>query len=310
MPPTSKAPALDPRLKGALDGLYDAFNAPDSAFDPVQVVRRYARVDDREIVAFVASAVAFGRVASVVNSTNAICEVLGDRPARVIRGFDPTRDGARLRPLVHRWTRGDDFVALLWILRRFIETHGSLERAFVSGLAARDADVGPAIERWSEAARAVDLAPAYGRVPPRPGVFYFFPRPSSGSACKRMNLFLRWMSRHDRVDPGGWTSLPVSKLVIPLDTHIIRVGRCLGLTRYASPGWKMAAGITESLRRLDPADPVRYDFSLCHLGMMGGCRFGTSPAARGAAAHDCQLAAVCRPFKPRSRRSQKGTRVA
>jgi uncharacterized protein (TIGR02757 family) len=118
------------------------------------------------------------------------------------------------------------------------------------------------------------LKPVYGRrfkpTPARPGAFYFFPRPSTGSACKRMNLYLRWMARTDAVDPGGWTMVPRSKLVIPLDTHIIRAGARLKLTKYKSPGWKMATDITASLRKLDPADPVKYDFSLCHVGMMGG----------------------------------------
>ena len=282
-------------LKPALDRLYDAFNAPDSAFDPVQVVQRYPRLEDREIVGFVASAVAFGRVASVVNSTNAICDVLGDRPAALLKKFNPDTHGKRLRPLVHRWTRGDDFVALLWILRSFIKEHGSLEQAFAAGLGADDVDVGPAIESLSTRARQVDLKPAYGKVPARPGVFYFFPRPSSGSACKRMNLYLRWMTRKDGVDPGGWTSVPASKLVVPLDTHIIRVSRCLKLTRYQSPGWKMAADITASLRKLDPDDPVKYDFSLCHLGMMGGCTFGTNTV------QVCQLAGVCHPKQRRKR---------
>src|SRR5688572_17458856 len=121
-------------LKASLDRLYDSFNAPDSAFDPVQVVRKYPRVSDREIIGFIASAVAFGRVASVVNSTNAICAVLGDHPARFLATFDPRVDGQPLRPLVHRWTRGDDFVALLWILRALILEFGSLEKAFVAGL--------------------------------------------------------------------------------------------------------------------------------------------------------------------------------
>ena len=252
-------------LKAQLDRLYDSFNAPDSAFDPVQVVRKYPRVDDREIIGFIASAVAFGRVASVVNSTNAICDVLGDRPAKFLKTFDPKVHGKPLRPLVHRWTKGEDFIAMLWILRTFIREFGSLEKAFAAGLRDEDADVGPAIERFSERAREVDLRRA-----PASNVYYFFPRPSTGSACKRMNLYLRWMSRTDGVDPGGWTAVPSSKLVIPLDTHIIRVAKRLKLTKYQSPGWKMATDITASLRKLDAIDPVKYDFSLCHLGMMGG----------------------------------------
>jgi uncharacterized protein (TIGR02757 family) len=291
-------------LKTALDRLYDSFNAPDSAFDPVQVVQRYPRLEDREIVGFVASAVAFGRVASVVNSTNAICEVLGQRPAALLKRFDPAVHGKKLRPLVHRWTRGDDFVALLWILKTFIREHGSIEAAFAAGMSDDDVDVGPAIESLGTRAREIDLEPAYGKRgaalqgPRPPGVFYFFPRPSTGSACKRMNLYLRWMVRTDGVDPGGWTSVPASKLVIPLDTHIIRVGRCLKLTRRQSPGWKMAADITASLRKLDPVDPVKYDFSLCHLGMMGGCSLGTDNRQ-----HVCQLAGTCHPNQRMRKRS-------
>ena len=103
---------------------------------------------------------------------------------------------------------------------------------------------------------------------------YFFSRPSSGGACKRLNLFLRWMVRHDQVDLGVWTPRAPGQLIVPLDTHVIRVGQCLQLTRYKSPGWRMAADITASLRELDPLDPVKFDFSICHLGMMNACGFG------------------------------------
>jgi uncharacterized protein (TIGR02757 family) len=155
--------------------------------------------------------------------------------------------------------------------------------------------VGPAIERFSAGAREVDLRPAYGRhVPAAPGVYYFFSRPSSGGACKRINLFLRWMVRRDGVDPGGWSSVSPAQLVVPLDTHTIRVGQCLALTRRRSPGWKMAVEITDGLRAFDPDDPVRYDFSLCHLSMMGACGWGTP---RGHS--QCPLRPVCRPANRR-----------
>jgi uncharacterized protein (TIGR02757 family) len=282
--------AGDDILKPALDRLYDAFNYPDSAADPIQIVRRYASLEDREIVAFIASALAFGRVTSVLASIEGICRVLGPSPAVTIRAFEPDRDGAPLRALVHRWTRGADFVALLWILRTLVEEAGSLERAFARGHDSEAVDVAPAIEAFSARARRVDLRPAYGRRPRTPGVYFFFARPSTGSACKRINLFLRWMVRRDAIDPGGWTSVTPRQLVVPLDTHTIRTGRCLRLTRRATPGWKMAAEITEALRLLDPDDPVRYDFALCHLGMMGACGYGTE---RGSA--DCPLRGVCRP---------------
>jgi uncharacterized protein (TIGR02757 family) len=278
------------RLGPALNDLYLAFNHPESAFDPIQVVRRYERVEDRELVAFIASGLAFGRVASVVASIEAVCQVLGPAPASFIRAFDPRRHGAPLRRLGHRWTRGADFVALIWLLRQLIQAHGSLEACFAAGNDPQAPDVGPAIEVFSARARAVDFLAAYGRVLDCPGVFYFLSRPSTGSACKRINLFLRWMVRRDAVDPGGWTAVPARQLVVPLDTHTIRTGRCLRLTKRATPGWKMAAEITAALRELNPDDPVRYDFSLCHLGMMGACGYGTS---RGNS--QCPLKGLCRP---------------
>ena len=253
-------------------------------------MRRYDRLDDREIVAFVAAGLAFGRVASVMASVEAVCAVLGPSPAAFVRAFDPARDGALLRRIVHRWTRGDDVVGLIWIMGRILDAHGSLERAMAQGVDPAAPDVEPALERFSSDARAVDLRPAYGRAPRRPGAHYFFTRPSTGSACKRLNLFLRWMVRQDAVDPGGWTAIVPRQLIVPLDTHTIRVGRCLRLTRRTSPGWKMAADITAALRALDPDDPVRYDFALCHLSMMGACGFGTR---RGDA--DCPLRGACRP---------------
>jgi uncharacterized protein (TIGR02757 family) len=237
-------------------------------------------------------------------SIESICGVMGRSPAAFVRDFDPVRDGAPLRTLGHRWTSGDDFVALLWILRALVTTHGSLEQCVAEGNNPAAPDVGPAIDAFSARARAVDWRPAYadsgrpqsrsgrGRRPECPGVFYFWARPSTGSACKRINLFLRWMVRHDAIDPGGWTAIPCRQLVVPLDTHTIRTGRCLRLTRRATPGWKMAVDITDALRRLDPDDPVRYDFALCHLGMMGACGYGTK---RGQA--QCPLRGVCRPRK-------------
>jgi uncharacterized protein (TIGR02757 family) len=219
--------------------------------------------------------------------------VLGSEPAKFVRAFEPSRDGAPLRSLVHRWTRGDDFVALIWTLRRYLDEHGSLEAAFAPGLDPAAEDVGAALEQFSNAAR-VFSAKGSRSAKKTPGVFYFFSRPSTGSACKRLNLFLRWMVRRDGVDPGGWTTVPPRQLVVPLDTHTIRVGRCLRLTRRTTPGWKMAIDITRALREIDPVDPVRYDFSLCHLSMMGACGFATR---RGDA--DCPLRGHCAPRRRR-----------
>ena len=288
-------------LKPVLDRLYSDFNYPDSAADPIQIVRRYGRSDDREVVAFCAASLAFGRVASVLQSIERLLAIMGPCPADYVRRFDPARDAAAFKGLVHRWTRERDIIALLWIIRQMFERCGTIEGFFLEGYDPSAPDLASALDSFSARAMALDLKAAYGRVPKRPGVCYFFPRPSKGSACKRLNLFLRWMIRRDALDLGVWTRVPASKLVVPLDTHVIRVGRCLQLTNYQSPGWKMASDITASLAKIDPSDPTRYDFSLCHLGMMNACGF-----SRAQADSQCPLRGVCRPRarrRPRSRRS-------
>jgi uncharacterized protein (TIGR02757 family) len=282
-------------LRGSLDALYHDYNRQDSASDPVHLVRPFADPADREVAGFCAAALAFGRVASVLNSIRTLFAAMGPHPARFVRAFDPERAPRELQEMVHRWIRGRDVVALLWILRQMLDRSGSIEGFFAEGYAPDAPDVSGALDSFSRRALALDMRRAYGRVPQRAGVCYFFPRPSAGSACKRLNLFLRWMVRRDEVDLGVWTSVPASKLVVPLDTHVIRLGRCLRLTRYASPGWKMAADITSSLRELDAADPVRFDFSLCHVGMMNACGY-----RRKQGDAQCPLKGLCRPRVRRS----------
>ena len=235
-----------------LDRLYTEFNHADSAADPIQIVRRFSRADDLEIVGFIAAALAFGRVSSVLQSIERVLAVIGPAPAAYVRRFDPRRDGPAFAGIVHRWTRDADIVAMLWLLRQMLDRAGSVEGFFLEGYDAGADDVADALDSFSTRAMALDLKAAYGRVPKRPGVCYFFPRPSAGSACKRLNLFLRWMVRNDALDLGIWTRVSAAKLIVPLDTHVIRVGRCLRLTAYTSPGWRMARDVTASLRRIDP----------------------------------------------------------
>jgi uncharacterized protein (TIGR02757 family) len=283
-------------LASSLDTLYGDFNREDSASDPVHKVRPFADPADREIAGFCAAALAFGRVASVLNSIDTLFRIMGPHPARYVRAFDPASPHPELRAMVHRWTRGVDIAALLWVLRQMVERSGSVEAFFVEGDQAGTPDVEAALDSFSTRALALDIRRAYGRVPKRPGVCYFFPRPSAGSACKRLNLFLRWMVRRDEVDLGVWSRVTPARLIVPLDTHVIRLGRCLRLTRYVSPGWRMAADITASLRRLDPIDPVRFDFSLCHVGMMNACGFG-----RRQGDSQCPLRGLCHPRARRAR---------
>lgn len=277
-------------LKERLDAQYTHFDSTPSIDDPIRIVRRFTAPDDIEVVAFCASALAFGRVQSVLNSIEGLLQVMGGSPAAYVRNFEPARDRRALDHLVHRWTRGIDLAALLWLLRQMIDADGSLQAFFVAGTDPDAPTVEAALDQFSSRACALDRSAVYGRRQRRPGVEYFFARPSKGGACKRLNLFLRWMVRRDGVDLGLWSKIRPAQLIVPLDTHIIRLGRCLRLTTYASPGWRMAADITASLRRLDPNDPVRYDFALCHIGMMGSCGLG-----RAQRDTQCPLRGSCAP---------------
>jgi uncharacterized protein (TIGR02757 family) len=277
-------------VRERLEEQYRTFDHVESATDPVHTVRRFTSAADREVVAFCAAGLAFGRVASVLQSIDGLLRVMGPSPADYIRCFDSARSRDALAPLVHRWIRGTDLAALVLILQRMLRESGSIENFFVQGDDPSAPDISSALDSFSRRAMETDLRPAYGRVSKRPGVCYFFPRPSAGSACKRLNLFLRWMVRTDAIDLGVWSKVSPARLIVPLDTHVIRLGRCLRLTKYTSPGWKMAAEITASLRALDPSDPVRYDFSLCHIGMMKACGYGTPQRDS-----QCPLRGLCRP---------------
>ena len=277
-------------LRDQLEPLYSSFNHERSATDPIELVRPYANPGDREIAGFIAAGLAFGNVVSVMQSVGAVLTRMGPSPAAYVRQFDPRTDADTFATFVHRWTRGVDVVALLWVLRQMLDRSGSIEGFFAEGDDPSTADISAGLESFTTRALALDVKRAYGRVPARPGVAYFFTRPSQGSACKRLNLFLRWMVRRDAVDLGVWTRVDAARLIVPLDTHVIRLGRCLRLTTYTSAGWRMAADITRTLRLLDPGDPIRFDFSLCHVGMMGSCGFGEK---RGSGR--CPLKGVCRP---------------
>jgi uncharacterized protein (TIGR02757 family) len=282
-------------LKAALDDLYASYNRADAVADPVDLVRRYPAATDREVVGLVSAGLAFGRVASIIQSIERLLAVLGPAPAAFVRQFDPGRDGGAFASLGHRWTRGEDLAALVLVLRRMFDEAGSIEGFFLRGHDAGRTDVEQSLESFSHRARALA-----GEAHPRlAGLSYFFPRPSAGSACKRLNLYLRWMVRADAVDLGAWSGVSPSQLIVPLDVHVIRVGQCLGLTRRVSPGWRMASEITASLREIEPDDPVRYDFALCHLGMRDQCGFN-----RPFSDSRCPLRGWCRPGRRRRRASR------
>ena len=281
-------------LKHHLDHFIDHFpKEKQLQSDPVQFVRRYDDPRDREVVGLIATAFAYGNVKSVLRTVDSALAFLGPRPAQTIAGFDPGKDLKRLRGFYHRFNTSRDLAALFWIIRRTLEDYGSLEGAFVSGLSPGEPEVTTALERFCGIVMGFGHEQFYprGELKRRIGVRFFFPAPSQGSACKRLNLYLRWMVRpDDGIDCGVWTQVAPRQLIIPLDTHIARISTYIGLTAMRSPGWPMALDITRSLRRLHADDPLRYDFALCHLGIAGDCprKRNLDKCAR------CPIVAICR----------------
>ena len=270
MPRAASNPA---ELRGVLEDLRQRYDARFLDSDPVGIVRRFEDPKDREIVGLLAAVLAYGRVASIRRSLEAVLERIGAHPARFVTAFEPARDAGRFDGFVHRFTRGRDIALLLHLVRQAQERAGSIESFFLEGDDDPSAPtLGPALDRFGARLFALDARPfiADGTVPRGDGARWLLPVPSGGSACKRSCLFLRWMVRaDDGVDCGLWTRVSASRLVLPLDTHLLRVVRALGWTRRKTAGWPMAQEVTERLRRLDPLDPTRFDFALCRLGILG-----------------------------------------
>src|SRR5262252_2322956 len=257
------------------------------ALDPVAVLHRYPRPQDRELVGLIASAVAFGNVKALRAKLEDALLRLGPDVARV--ADDKGDVFARLAGWKHRVYRDEDLARLLWGARRVQRQAGSLGSRFAADLERAAGDLRLALTSFTSAIRrAGRLAPKSGQA--RRGSAHILADPRGASACKRLLLYLRWMIRPaDGVDVGLWPIDP-SALLIPVDTHIHKLSRNLGFTRRKNLSWKTAEEVTAALRRFDAADPTKYDFALCHLGMLQRC-----PSRRDAKrCQGCGVLPICR----------------
>jgi uncharacterized protein (TIGR02757 family) len=257
-------------LRLRLEELYQQYDHRFVTPDPLEFVRAQQSDADREVVGLLAAGLAFGTVAQIKRSIATVLRTLGPRPAEAVAALDPRPAAASLEAFRHRWLDGRDVACLLFFARQMRASHGSVEAFFAEGLQPSDPDVGPALASFSTRALALDHGGIYRgrRLPSGAGVRYFFPSPEAGSACKRLNLYLRWMARRDGVDLGVWRRPDPSQLVLPLDAHTFAIARRVRLTRYRSPSWAMALDVTRRLRQLDPADPVKYDFAFHRMGLL------------------------------------------
>lgn len=281
---TNALPAPLSTLREKLDALALRFGPAHLASDPLRVPRRYADPADREIAAFVAALLAFGNAQAVCASAEAALEALVPSPSRAVRELASGR-GPRSSGPVHRWVRGEDLTAFLIALGRLREEEGGLEGSFLRRDPGGD-DLSEALAAFVEALASRVPEQARGRR----GLSYLLVSPRRGSACKRWNMLLRWLVRpDDGLDLGLWRGVDPARLVVPLDTHVARIGRYVGLTARRTADWRAAREITESLARFDPDDPVRYDFAISRLGILDRCpRRRRVEICRG-----CDLREVC-----------------
>ncbi|WP_426757396.1 TIGR02757 family protein [Myxococcus sp. Y35] len=240
-------------------------------FDPVEFPHRYGDPRDIEVSALLAAGLAYGRADLFRPKVDALLRQMGDSPAAFVRALDVRGTRKLLTGFVYRFNVGTDVAVLLMGMGRVLREQGSLEALFVQGLQSRGTLHG-ALDHFTTALRAVPMEALRAALGPERGLHHLLPSPLGGGAAKRLNLFLRWMVRGpDTVDFGIWTRVPAAALLVPLDTHIGRISRHLGLTRRSDLTWRTAEEVTAALRALDADDPVRYDFALCHYGMSGAC---------------------------------------
>lgn len=224
--------------------------------DPLEFLYAHEDIADREVVALIASSLAYGKVNQILKSVSDILERVGEKPARFVYDTSKSHMEVIFNSFRHRFTSGADMTKLLTSAGVVLRKYGSLNRCFVAKVGRCDRTVLPALSHFVEEMR--------GKVNMPKGLL---PCPEAGSACKRLHLFLRWMVRCDEIDPGGWSGIDPSMLVVPLDTHMHRLSSMMGLTQRHAADGKAALEITSRFADIAPDDPVKYDFSLTRLGI-------------------------------------------
>lgn len=248
-------------LAQTLNHYHDRFNRP--AFipdDPISLVHAFEDLRDREIVGFWVSILAWGRRATIIDKSTQLIELMGGEPYRFITEHRPA-DRARFADWKHRTFNAVDTDYFLERLQRYYAENASLEDAFARYLTPDDPTVEPALRGFHDLFFALPDAPRRTRK--------HVATPARKSRCKRLCMFLRWMVRRDErgVDFGQWTRISPAQLCLPLDVHVERQARRLGLLTRKQADWQAVLELTENLRKFDAGDPCRFDFSLFGMGI-------------------------------------------
>lgn len=265
-------------LAPVMDALVEQYKIPSYVeSDPIQIPYRF--VDDPkacELSAFITALFSYGRRDLIIGTISELFQITENDPVGFLESFNPKQDAKLFQHFVYRFNKGPDLVVLWERLQWAYREYGSLENLFIEAIQARQArNAKPpdspdrlknGIAGFTDALLGEQEARSYG-------LKFLFAHPDKGGACKRFNMFLRWMVRQDvepsgqeksgKVDFGLWkNALTPAELMVPLDTHVMKMNRELRLSARTDNSWQTAREITDVFRLLCPADPVKYDYAL------------------------------------------------
>jgi uncharacterized protein (TIGR02757 family) len=250
-------------LSAKLNSHYKEFDKSSISPDPLEMLHHYRDKRDIELMGILSSIFAYGSVKQILKTLYAIEKIMEFKPYEFILNYNKEIGKSVFHNIRYRFYSSEDVVNLFGLLAKGIREYDTLENLFQTGFSREEKNVKIGINNFSE--WFIGECRKSGCL--TNGITFMFPKPEKGSAAKRMNLFLRWMVRKDELDFGLWNGIAKSQLVIPVDTHIARISKALGLTTLKNVSWKMAEEITENLKQFDSEDPVKFDFALCHIGM-------------------------------------------
>ncbi len=265
--PAAPFPSVAPppeALKRELDALADRYER--EAFigdDPISIPHGFESPADREVAGLFAAVLAWGRRNIMLAKLADLMDRMDYAPAQFVRSFSASRDAERLDGFKHRTFTSGDAVSLTLALQAVLQKHGSIEALVAAHLPPASPHIGPALQGLSHTLLTI--------VPGTPvRLRKHLARPETGSACKRLSMYMRWMVRPGPVDFGLWRSVAPSQLLLPLDVHTGRQARRLGLLSRSYDDWRAALELSAACRAMDPADPCRYDYALFGLGAYDG----------------------------------------
>ncbi len=258
-------------LKPALEAAFqDYHHNKESRLDPISLVSSYTNPQDREVVAFIVALLSYGNVRTIIQSGTKALTPLGTTPFKYLISDEPLNLWSDFK---HRFTTGKDIEIMSHWLRQILKTEGSLERFFIKVNPAPHLSMKEKLSHfvkgiWSQSLPK-SLHPDLTKR--KRNLKYLISDPEQGSACKRLNMFLRWVVRpQDGVDLGLWKKVSTRELMLPIDTHLLQTLKNLRWIRTNQATWKTVERATQKLREISEEDPIRYDFALCHLSMSGG----------------------------------------